>query len=81
MDLDGDIELSNFQPGPVELEVTRYVLGKVDALKTPGESVTLDPLADDLMPGWWSNYGNYAERIRFTGLGRIFWKQTLPPLR
>ena len=39
----------------------------------------LDPLADDSLPGWFSQYGNGFERIRFTGLGRVAWKATLPP--
>ena len=74
----GDVELCNYRKEDVEIEVTRYVLGKVDSATASGAVAALDPLADDSLPGWLGQIGNSLDRIRFTGLGKIFWKATLP---
>ncbi|MGC4042397.1 MAG: hypothetical protein QM758_01180 [Armatimonas sp.] len=74
----GHIELCNFRKEPVEIEVVRYVLGKIETTKLDGVISALDPLADDNVPGWLGSYGGF-DRIRFTGLGKIAWKTTLPP--
>ena len=75
----GSVELCNYRAEPVEIEVVRYVLGKVTSAGSSGVVSALDPLADDSLPGWFGQYGNGFERIRFTGLGRVAWKATLPP--
>ena len=79
VDMAGSVELCNYRADPTEIEVVRYVLGKVTAAGASGVISALDPLADDSLPGWFSQYGNGFERIRFTGLGRVAWKATLPP--
>jgi len=76
VDMTGDIELRNYRSSPVEIEVTRYVLGGVDAAGQAGMPTALDPFGDDTLPDWLSQYN--ADRIRFTGLGKITWKQTVP---
>jgi hypothetical protein len=74
----GKIELCSYRGEPTEIEVTRFVLGKVETAALEGSISALDPLADDSVPDWLGSYGGF-ERIRFTGLGKIFWKATLPP--
>lgn len=74
----GHIELCNFRKEAVEIEVVRYVLGKVETAKLDGAISALDPLADDSIPSWLGSYGGF-DRIRFTGLGKIMWKTSLPP--
>ncbi len=74
----GKIELCSYRGEPTEIEVTRFVLGKVETAALDGTISALDPLADDSVPDWLGSYGGF-ERIRFTGLGKIFWRATLPP--
>ena len=77
--LTGSIELCSYRSEPTEIEVTRYILGKVTEADSKGEVVTLDPLGDDSLPDWLAYYGNLGDRLQFTGLGKITWTTTLPP--
>jgi hypothetical protein len=79
VDMAGAIELRNFRAEPVEVEITRYVLGRVDTATADGAASALDPFGDDALPSWIGQYGAAQERLRFTGLGKVFWKRTLPP--
>lgn len=79
VEMDGAVTLTSYLPVAAEIEVTRYVPGKVSEARDGGVASVLDPLADDELPGWWGSYGGIAERTRFTGLGKVTWKATLPP--
>jgi hypothetical protein len=78
VDLTGDIEVWNYRPEPVEIEVARYVLGKVDGATASGSVAALDPYDDDTLPDWLNQY-DAGTRIALTGLGKVTWTVTVPP--
>lgn len=83
IDLKGKIHLHNLRPGPVDLEVTRYLLGQVDGADRDGQTAMIDPLDDDAVaavrPGWWGSYNWPQWWARFNGIGRVTWKVRLEP--
>lgn len=81
-DMAGKLTLTNYKAVPVDIEVTRYVVGHVDRADAGGEAVNVDPYADDSgagnvdfyrvypWPAWWT---------RVNGVGRFTWKVHLEP--
>jgi hypothetical protein len=76
VDLTGKISLCNYRREAVELEVTRHVLGNVDAADNRG-AITKVSVFEDAgnnpsrgYPEWWRH---------FNGMGRITWKVRLEP--
>ena len=85
VELAGQIRLTNFGTHPVDLEVTRQVLGKVGTADSGGVTEMLntfeneDAVSADDYPAWWSWYGWPAWWSHFNGIGRIRWTLTLAP--
>jgi len=83
IELKGTVHLHNLRDQPVDLEITRYLLGQADEADHDGRIATIDPLDDDAVaavrPGWWSSYSWPAWWSRFNGIGRINWKVRLEP--
>jgi hypothetical protein len=85
VELDGTVTLTNYRGGPVELEVTRHVLGNVDRCDHDGVVSSLNVFEDDSFlvqgdhPYWWSWYGWPWWWYHFNGIGKITWTLTLEP--
>ncbi|MDB5319520.1 MAG: hypothetical protein JWN40_1151 [Phycisphaerales bacterium] len=87
IDMAGKISLTNYGKQPVELEVTRHLMGNLDTVDHDGkkESVNLledaaaAPTAGSSYPQW---YGWYAWPYwwnRFNGVGKATWSLTVEP--
>ncbi|MBN1420240.1 MAG: hypothetical protein JXP34_15780 [Planctomycetes bacterium] len=84
IDLEGKIALTSHLGEPVEIEVTRSVLGSGDSADRDGAIRHLlvfdeDGTAWDSLPPWWSWYSWPAGWHHLNGLSRITWKLTLEP--
>ena len=82
-DLEGTIKLHNFADKPVKLEVTRFVLGVIDAAGQDAAVSQLNVREDawDLgaeFPAWWHWYGWPYGWFHLNGLGRARWQLELP---
>lgn len=83
IDLTGSVSLTNRLAQPVELEITRYVLGNVDAADHDGKVAMANVFEDTqyrpvgAYPGWWGWYDWPYWWSRVNGLGAITWKTTL----
>jgi len=83
VDLVGNIAIRNHRDEPVDLEVTRYVLGEVDSAEKDGvvEKVNVfddAAAAEFIRPNWWGYYSWPYWWNNVNGVGRITWKLTLP---
>jgi hypothetical protein len=83
VDLTGTISLTNFNKKPVDLEVTRRVLGKVTKADHQGVIEMINVFEDEDRPTpypiWWNYYNWPAWWHHVNGLGSIKWKFTLEP--
>ncbi len=85
IDLKGSIVLASYQSRPIELEITRNVLGNVGTAGEGGKAEMLNVIEDDsygsvaAYPSWWGWYSWPGWWNQFNGIGRITWKQTLAP--
>ena len=85
VDLAGRISLTNFGARPVDLEVTRQVLGTVGTADNGGVAEMLNTLEnEDAVPAadypiWWGWYGLPPWWSHFNGTGRIRWTVPLAP--
>jgi hypothetical protein len=85
IDLAGAIHLTNQRNRPVDLEVTRYVLGNIGNVEAGGVGEMINVFengefrAGGGFPEWWSGYGWPVWWTRFNGIGRITWTLTLAP--
>ncbi len=85
VDLTGKITLTSHRAEPVEIEITRYVLGAADMADHEGKVDQLNVFenGDDLpatdYPYWWNWYGWPSWWNYFNGTGRITWKLKLDP--
>jgi len=81
VDMAGALHLTNYSAHPVDLEVTRQVLGNAVSADSGGSTDMLDMFdsqnnignaaaAWSYLPGWWSH---------FNGLGQFKWTLTLQP--
>lgn len=85
VDLEGTVTLTNLRGQPVEVEVTRHVLGNVDTASDDGRVERVNVFEDDTYtadsdrPVWWSWYNwPYWWHYR-NGVGRIRWTVKLDP--
>jgi hypothetical protein len=85
VDLNGKITLTNHRDQPVEIEVTRYVLGNAGRADHEGtvEKINVfengDYLGSVEYPYWWGWYGWPSWWNYFNGIGRIIWRVKLDP--
>jgi hypothetical protein len=79
IDLSGKITLTNRRAQPVELEVTRSVLGGADRADHEGKVEKISAFEDDRddYPYWWNWYGWPDWWGHFNGFGRVTWELTL----
>ncbi|MCY2929964.1 MAG: hypothetical protein NTV86_10800 [Planctomycetota bacterium] len=83
-DLEGLIRLINRKDKPVEVEVTRYVLGNATKADADGKIEMVNVLEDEEAsdvgrPYWWGWYSWGYWWHHFNGLGRIQWTVKLEP--
>ncbi|MCW3098376.1 MAG: hypothetical protein JWL77_3994 [Chthonomonadaceae bacterium] len=80
VDLVGTITVINFTDHPVDLEVTRNVLGIVGRADHDGKAAMVNVFEDDdyaasnERPSWWTSYTWPDWWFHFNGVGRITWK-------
>lgn len=81
VELQGSVTVVNRRGEPVDLEITRRILGNVDTASKGGETTKLNLLSESegAFPSWWSWYSWPSWWNRFNGLGKITWKRTLEP--
>lgn len=83
IDLAGKIDLTNFRAQPVDVEVTRQVLGNVGEANEGGKAEMVNMLDEDgapyPYPYWWGYYSWPAWWNHFNGMGKITWKLKLEP--
>jgi hypothetical protein len=85
IDIASGIEITNASHKPIEVEVTRYVLGNVDKASdgAKAEMVNLleddDALAAQARPAWWGYYSWPVWWSHFNGVGRVTWTAKLEP--
>ncbi len=88
IEMAGAITLTNYSKQPVEIEVTRHILGNLDSVEHDGKKSSLNVLEDAAAyassastsyPAWygwyaWPNWWN-----RFNGVGKATWSLTIEP--
>jgi hypothetical protein len=85
VDLTGTISLTNYRAQPVEIEVTRNVLGNVVKAEQGGTISMVNVFEDDDYgprpdyPAWWGWYNWPSWWNHFNGVGRVAWKVKLEP--
>lgn len=85
VDLAGTIGLTNYRAQPVEVEVTRNLLGNASTADHDGKISRVNILEDDAItmrtdtPAWWGWYSWPFWWNHFNGMGRIAWKVNLDP--
>ncbi len=84
VDLNGELTLTNHRDTPVEVEVTRYLLGAVDLAPGGGKASRVNVLEDDeyLPPRfaqWWNWYSWPHWWTRLNGIGKVQWTVQLVP--
>jgi hypothetical protein len=83
IDLAGTISLINYADHPVDLEITRNVLGNVGKADHEGVASMVNVFEDDdyaahsETPSWWGSYSWPDWWAHFNGIGRITWKTHL----
>ncbi|MCG3148025.1 MAG: hypothetical protein PCFJNLEI_01467 [Verrucomicrobiae bacterium] len=86
IDLTGAVRLTNYGSKPVDLEVTRYVLGNITEAGNDGKIEMVNVFEDssfapsggaDYRPYWWSWWNWPYWWSRFNGIGRADWKLTI----
>jgi hypothetical protein len=78
----GSITLRNGKPTPIEVEVTRRVLGIADAVGQEGKQLQLDLLQawyGGPLPGWWSWWSWPHWWFAHNGFGEFRWTVKLAP--
>ena len=80
VDLAGKITLTNYKTLPIELEITRNVLGNVQTADHGGAIVKINSFEDGRYlaagngPSWWGWYSWPSWWHQLNGVGRITWK-------
>ena len=81
-DLTGTVSVTNAGAKPVEIEVTRHVLGTADGVGDGAKAEQVNVLEDDAgdaRPAWWGYYSWPAWWGHVNGVGRITWTVKLAP--
>ena len=83
VDLAGTVGLTNAGPKPVEVEVTRSVLGTLDTVGAGATAERVNVLEDDAAggarPAWWGYYSWPGWWSHVNGVGRATWTVKLAP--
>lgn len=82
VDLEGKLTLTSYSTKPVEVEIKRYVLGKVSTADNGGKSEMINVIEDanaGQHPHWWGWYDWPYWWNRVNGIGRTSWTVTLQP--
>jgi hypothetical protein len=85
IDLTGHIILTNYTAKPVQIEVTRNLLGNADAVEQDGKIEAINLFEDDdyVAPGeypqWWGWYSWPYWWYHFNGVSRVTWSVKLEP--
>jgi hypothetical protein len=85
IDIASSLELTNAGPKPVEVEVTRYVLGNLDKASDGVKAEMVNLLEADDGPGgygrpaWWGYYSWPGWWGHLNGVGRLTWTAKLDP--
>lgn len=85
VDIASTIELTNLGNKPIEIEVTRYVLGNLDKAGEGAKAEMVNLLEDDdglsihARPAWWGYYSWPYWWGHFNGVGRVTWTAKLEP--
>ena len=81
VDLEGKITLTNYRGAPVDLEITRHVLGVASAADHNGLITKLNLLETGPIehPVWWNWYSWPSWWNQVNGLSRVTWKLSLEP--
>jgi hypothetical protein len=80
VDLAGTVTLINYSDHPVDLEITRNVLGNVGVADHGGKATMVNVFEDDdymapaQNPVWWGYYSWPDWWSHFNGVGRVNWK-------
>jgi len=80
--LEGTVSLQNGKAEPVEVEVVRRVMGRIDEVGQDGESLQLDLLrawADTPRPKWWGWWSWPWWWYQHNGFGECRWSVQLEP--
>lgn len=82
--LEGKITLTSFRGEPIDLEVTRHLLGNVDRADAGGAITRVSVFdAEDstafARPAWWSTYNWPSWWHHLNGTSRVDWKLRLEP--
>lgn len=81
-DLTGTVSVTNSGAKPVEIEVTRHVLGSADGVGDGAKAEQVNVLEDDAgdaRPAWWGYYSWPSWWGHVNGVGRITWTVKLAP--
>jgi hypothetical protein len=85
IDLTGEITLINRREQPIEIEITRHVLGRVGEANQNGTSVMVNLLDGDQqvvgdgLPSWWGWYQWPSWWANLNGVGKLHWTLKLEP--
>ncbi|MBX9568680.1 MAG: hypothetical protein K2X77_07275 [Candidatus Obscuribacterales bacterium] len=87
IDLEGTITATNYGPQPADVEIVRYVLGRVGTADRNGKADMVNifedyeflPNGSPELPIWWNWYSWPNWWNRFNGVGKISWKETIKP--
>ncbi len=83
IDIGSTIELTNSGSKPIEVEVTRFVLGNVDKAGEGAKAEMVNLLEDEEglgnRPMWWGYYSWPVWWGHFNGVGRVTWTAKLAP--
>jgi len=85
IEMAGKITLTNYSKQDVNIEVTRHILGNLDAVEHDGKKESVNVLEDasfaptSANPGWygWYSWPNWWNR--FNGVGKASWNLTIEP--
>jgi hypothetical protein len=87
VDLEGNIELTNFSQKPMEVEVKRFVLGKMSSVDHAGKIEMINIFEDSDMATeqssssiWWHWYSWPHWWKTVNGMGKSTWNVTLSPM-
>lgn len=81
IDVEGIVQVTNFRNKPIDLEVTRTVLGIVDGVDAEGKARRLGAwtTTTDTSPEWWSWYSWPYWWSHVNSTSQIEWKRNLKP--
>jgi hypothetical protein len=84
VDIASKLELMNYGTKPIEVEVTRHVLGNLDKASDGVKAEMLNLIEDDdsptaARPTWWGYYSWPSWWSHFNGIGRLTWTAKLEP--